>query len=125
MKKYSVFLDDVPSVNHLYFNIPNRPGVRALTKDGREFKERAVLILRTAIPFRGLEGKVIVEADAHWPDKRRRDMNNYAKVLCDCIEEAGIVKDDKTILWREMDFVYDKGVQGFMLTIYEKELKKC
>ena len=121
MNKYSVFLADVPSVNHMYFNIPNRPGVRALTKEGREFKQSAAILLKNKVPLRDFEGKLVVEAIAHWPDKRRRDCNNYAKILCDCIEEAGIVKDDKTILWREIDFVYDKGVQGFMLTIYPLE----
>ncbi len=120
-KRYSVYLKDVPSVNHMYFNIANRPGVKILTKIGRQFKEYAIAKLRTNDIPQNLHGKVIVEAIAHWPDKRRRDMNNYAKIICDSIEEAGIVEDDKMILWREMDFIYDKGNQGFELTIYEKE----
>ncbi len=120
-KRYSVYVKDVPSVNHMYFNIANRPGVKILTKIGREFKENSIAVLKWHVPFSNLQGKVIVEAIAHWPDQRRRDMNNYAKIICDSIEEAGIVKDDKMILWREMDFIYDKGNQGFELTIYEKE----
>ncbi len=119
--RFRVFLANVPSVNHMYFNIANRPGVKILTKIGRKFKENSIAVLKWHVPFSNLQGKVIVEAIAHWPDQRRRDMNNYAKIICDSIEEAGIVKDDKMILWREMDFIYEKGNQGFELTIYEKE----
>ena len=122
MGRVTLFLKDVPSVNHMYFNIANRPGVKILTKVGRTFKQYASLILQQ-VPLRQYEGKLIVEAVAHWPDRRRRDMNNYAKIICDSIEEAGIVKDDKTVLWREMDYIYHKGVQGFELTIYEKEVQ--
>ena len=120
MTQYKVFLENVPSVNHMYFNLRDRPGVKILTKVGREFKQSAALLLKTACSLRDYEGKLIVEAIAHWPNRARRDMNNYAKIICDSIEESGIVKDDKTVLWREMDFIYDKGVQGFELVIYEK-----
>ncbi|MDE2099499.1 MAG: RusA family crossover junction endodeoxyribonuclease [Patescibacteria group bacterium] len=119
--KWHVFLEDVPSVNHMYFNLRDRPGVKILTKVGREFKQTAALLLKTACPLRDFEQKLVVEAIAHWPDRRRRDMNNYAKIICDSIEDAGIVKDDKVTLWREMDWMLDPGVQGFELTIYAKE----
>lgn len=115
---WKTFLEDVPSVNHMYFNLRDRPGVKILTKVGREFKESASLLLKMACPLRDYEGKLVVEALAHWPTRARRDMNNYAKIICDSIEQAGIVKDDKTVLWREMDYILDPGVQGFKLKIY-------
>ena len=105
----------------MYFNLRDRPGVKILTKIGREFKESASLLLKTACPLRDYEGKLVVEAIAHWPTRARRDMNNYAKIICDSIEQAGIVKDDKTVLWREIDYKLDPGVQGFELVIYQKE----
>ena len=132
MEKYTVSLEDVPSVNHMYgrsmFKVVCKTchklvqlaqGGTYLKSEGKTFKEYGVLKLKSVVPFRGVTGKVVVEATAHWPDRKIRDMNNYAKIIIDCLQEAGIILNDKCVLWREMDFVYDKGVQKFDLTIYK------
>ena len=133
MQKYSVFLKDVPSVNHIHgrgmikincprckIHVKTVPGYTFTTTEGKNFLEAASLLLKTALPWRDLEGKIVVEAFAHWPDRRARDMNNYAKFIADALQLGGVVKNDKTVLWREMDYKIDPGVQGFDLVIYEK-----
>jgi len=134
MEKWSVFLGDVPSVNHIHGRswlsitcqhcnkfVKKVPGFTFTTTEGKNFLTEAALKLKTTIPLRDFEGKLVVEAFAHWPDRRARDMNNYAKFIADALQLGGVVKNDKTVLWREMDYKLDPGVQGFMLTIYPAE----
>jgi len=128
-----VFLKDVPSVNHIHGRswlnitcprckefVKKVPGFTFTTTEGKNFLKYAALIFKTSLPWRDFEGQLIVEAFAHWPDRRARDMNNYAKFIADALQLGGVVKNDKTVLWREMDYKLDPGVQGFTLTIYEK-----
>lgn len=131
--KWSVFLKDVPSVNHIHGRswldincqhcgkfVKKVPGYTFTTTEGKQFLQRASLLLKTVVPLRDYEGKLIVEAWAHWPDRRARDMNNYAKFIADALQLGGVVKNDKTVLWQEKDYKLDPGVQGFTLVIYEK-----
>jgi crossover junction endodeoxyribonuclease RusA len=55
-----------------------------------------------------LEEKVVVEVRVWWPDRRRRDVHNLYKLLCDALE-GSIAPDDKWFLVRSMNFEYDKG----------------
>jgi Holliday junction resolvase RusA-like endonuclease len=132
--KYQVFLENVPSVNHIHgrswlkincprckIHVKTVPGYTFTTTEGKQFLEYAALLLKTAIPLRDFEGKLVVEAFAHWPDRRARDMSNYAKFIADALQLGGIVKNDKTVLWRDIDYKLDPGVQGFDLTIYPKD----
>jgi len=134
VNKWSVFLPNVPSVNHIHsrgmikincprckIHVKTVPGYTFTTTEGKEFLEYASLLLKTAIPLRDYEGKLVVEAFAHWPDRRARDMNNYSKFIADALQLGGVVMNDKTVLWREMDYKLDPGVQGFELVIYQKE----
>lgn len=55
-----------------------------------------------------LNEKVVVEVRVWWPDKRRRDVHNLYKLLCDALE-GYVAPDDKWFLVRSMDFQYDKS----------------
>ena len=51
--------------------------------------------------------KVRLTLTAYWPDKRRRDMNNLHKALCDALE--GIVyDDDRYVLITDKDYAIDR-----------------
>jgi Holliday junction resolvase RusA-like endonuclease len=52
--------------------------------------------------------KVVVEVMVRWPDRRRRDCHNLSKLLCDALE-GSVVKDDRYILLRFMDFEVYRG----------------
>src|SRR3972149_3675555 len=45
-------------------------------------------------PFKTIEGAFDVELKLSKPDKRRRDIDNYHKVVTDWAQRAGIIKDD-------------------------------
>ena len=37
----------------------------------------------------------------YWPNRRRKDPDNYAKVLCDALTHAGLIVDDSPA-WAEI-----------------------
>jgi Holliday junction resolvase RusA-like endonuclease len=132
--RYEVFMDNVPSVNTMYFHL--KTGIRIPTKELKDFKGsynskkvflpgRGVKALdESKIPSFPAEVKVVIEAWAYWPDRRKRDFNNFAKAIIDVFVAAGIVPDDNQILWREQDFEIKKGLElknAFKLVVYEKE----
>ena len=63
--------------------------------------------------------KVIVEILTYWPDNRRRDCNNGAKLTFDSLESL-VYDDDRWTLPRYMDFNTDKGNPRLELKIYPK-----
>jgi Holliday junction resolvase RusA-like endonuclease len=139
-QSYEVWLEKPPSVNHMYFDMPIKTKAgktfvsKIPTSDLKAFKGQdnkkfghipgtAQMAFKKAgiKPFSG-KFKVVMEAVAIWPDKRKRDMNNYSKAIIDAFKECGYVPDDNIILWREMDYWIEKGITGFKLKIYESEL---
>lgn len=110
-----------PSVNAIYKR--SAQGRMFMTDEGHDWKDEYAMKLRVASKGSvfGTGEKVVCEVRVWWPDKRRRDMNNLAKLTCDTIQEAGLVEDDKLLLWREMDFGVDKGNPRMELTLYAKE----
>lgn len=131
-EQFKVWLENPPSVNHIYGR--TKQGWTFLNKKGKDFKGIKASKTKPRVPgvvdeiFRkaGLKPfpadvKVVVEVTAIWPNRIPRDMNNYAKIVCDALEETGYVPDDKMILWREMDWWIEKDVHGLMLTIYPLE----
>jgi crossover junction endodeoxyribonuclease RusA len=69
-------------------------------------KDAALTVMRETkwVP---LEEKTVVEFWVFWPDKRRRDVHNLYKLLCDSLEGT-VSPDDKWFLVRTMDFEVDK-----------------
>ena len=141
MIKYSVFLENVPSVNKLYFHM--KTGIRIPTKELKDFagywkdKSKTVKIPgRAEIAFN--EAKIprsmpmvptVIELVGYWATMRRADMPNFHKAIGDAMVNAGLFEDDWPLLFRDMEFFYPdnpkrtipKGIQGFMVTIYQKE----
>lgn len=140
--KYSVFLEDVPSVNSMYFHL--RPGVKIPGQKLKEFsgywkdksktkwiEGRAGKAFREAgWPKFSAEKKWTLELVAYWPTARRADMDNNHKAIKDALVHAGHFEDDNNILIWDKDYFHPgdigrgdvaKGIQGFMLTLYEKQ----
>lgn len=142
MKTYSCFLEDVPSVNSMYFHI--RPGVKIPGKALKEFSGYWKDKSKTEW-IEGRAGKAFREAKwpkfradkdyqlelvAYWPTERKADMDNNHKAIKDSLVRAGHFEDDNNILIWDKAYYHPshpkrgdipKGVQGFMLTIYEKD----
>lgn len=44
-----------------------------------------------------LEGNIITIINLYFSDKRKRDIHNYPKSICDGIEKSGIITNDKQL----------------------------
>lgn len=99
-KKFYLRLPLIPSVNAIY--LPRSGGGSYLSKEARAWKEEAVLRLKIArISHFPPKTFVVMEVKGIYPDKRRRDLNNMAKLGCDVLMDAGIIDDDNVLEWRE------------------------
>lgn len=100
----------VPSVNHCYRNVAiNR---RIMTPRGRAWVQEAQLKAKLAARKQGWSfsqgEKLVMELTTYWPDKRRRDVHNQHKLLCDSLEGV-LYKDDRWVLIRDIDFRVDRS----------------
>lgn len=89
----SEFTELPPTVNHFYRS--TKGGRRYKTKAGREFQERISSLFATE-----WKGKPRLESDVEmWilfesSNRRRWDVDNRIKAVQDCLQAAGILKDD-------------------------------
>ncbi len=83
-----------PSLNHYY----RRVGPRTLiSREGRAYRERVCSIL-AASGIRTFTGPIEVKVELYPPDRRRRDVDNSLKAVCDSLEKAGAYEDDSQIV---------------------------
>ena len=79
-----------PSVNSCYRAIPRgRICATILSKQGREYKEKIGRILGSSKPT---DKRLMVRIQLAMPDKRKRDIDNYNKILLDSL--TGILWED-------------------------------
>jgi len=103
-----------PSVNHYWRHI--RLGKRLaaiLSAAGRQYRADAIAALshvwnhRLACPLR-------LSAAFRPPDRRGRDLDNYAKALLDAMQHAGVFTDD-AIVW-DLHLRWDVSETGEIIT---------
>jgi Holliday junction resolvase RusA-like endonuclease len=63
-----------------------------MTAECRKYKADAGLILKSQGLKTPLSGLALIHYHFFWPDNRRRDTDNYLKVLKDCL--TGALYDD-------------------------------
>ena len=118
MGKLTIALSFPPSVNHYWRHVAMPLGkgkkgfsVRALISEkGRAYKLtvcREVLSQRAAL---GISGPVRMYIAFCPPDRRRRDVDNYAKALLDSLVEAKVLEDDSLI--RDLRMVWGEVTPG-------------
>ena len=76
------------SVNKYYRNWQGRV---LISKDGRAFKTELEPYLNN---HNKINGKIYLKLILHFKDKRKRDVDNYAKVLIDCLKNKLFEDDD-------------------------------
>lgn len=125
-KKIFLMLEIPPSINACYVNTRTygRRG-RMLTETARNWKLVAAYAAKSAVTRAGWtlpakDQKIILEVTAFWPDKRRHDMNNSHKLLCDALEGV-VYPDDCMVLVRDMDFSVDRKNPRLEVYVYLKE----
>lgn len=89
------------STNHAYPT--NRTGIRYLSKDGKEYKELVYWTFKKHFkqPMITDSTNLNVTLDYYFNDNRRRDVNNYDKIILDAM--TGIVYEDDSQV-REVNF---------------------
>ncbi|WP_394026610.1 RusA family crossover junction endodeoxyribonuclease [Desulfovibrio falkowii] len=118
MKDLTLTLPFPPSVNHYWRHVTlplgkGKKGFRVQTlisADGRKYKESVCQeVLRQRIVL-GITAPVMMSVLLCPPDRRRRDVDNYAKALLDSLVEAKVLKDDSQI--RDLRLVWADAMPG-------------
>ncbi|TVQ34033.1 MAG: RusA family crossover junction endodeoxyribonuclease [Phycisphaeraceae bacterium] len=93
-----------PSVNNMYRR--THWGGTALTDRAQRYKHSAaVIVMAEWGSRRTITGPVRVVITLHPPDRRRRDVDNTSKMICDALERGGVVANDSQIA----PLVIDRG----------------
>lgn len=83
-----------PSLNRYY---RTHRGRVLISKEGRDYRQ---LVMRLSLaerwPCLG-DSRVKVVIDVYPPDRRRRDLDNLQKCLCDSLEAANVIDNDSQI----------------------------
>lgn len=89
-----------PSVNR-YYRSPNKgalAGRTLISQEGRAYREVVAALVMESRQSAGLACPLVVDIEAHMPDKRRRDLDNLMKSLLDSLTHAGVWLDDSQIV---------------------------
>ena len=91
MTRYYLTINKAPiSVNHAY---GSRGKIRFLSKAGKEYKTFVTQVAKDSNIPKIEHDEVHVEIVYYFPDKRRRDVTNYEKLLLDSFTDI-FYKDD-------------------------------
>ena len=110
-----------PSVNHYWRHVVMGKRVATLiSAPGRKYTN-AVLgeVLRQKAAMR-INHHVAVTIMLHAPDKRRRDVDNYAKSLLDSLVKANVLEDDSLI--RDLRLVWGDILSGGKAVVMIREI---
>jgi crossover junction endodeoxyribonuclease RusA len=66
-------------------------------KPGREFRKGALAAIAKEQPEPFGDSRVSVVIELRAPDRRRRDIDNHTKGICDALTHAKIIDDDSQI----------------------------
>lgn len=125
MQKVELVLPIPPSVNACYVNCRTfgRRG-RMLTEVAKNWKLQAGYTAKAAAMTAGWNftpagEKIVLEIYAYWPDRRKHDMNNLHKLLCDALEGV-LYENDSAVLCRDMDYGVDTKYPRIQVTVLLK-----
>ena len=85
-----------PTVNQMYRT--SKTCVRYKTQKAKDYQRYAVKAMQAAhlVPYT-FKGRVVLNVKFYDSEKRKWDLDNRLKVLQDCLQLAGIIKDDSQI----------------------------
>lgn len=73
---------------------------------------------------RKIDGRFRITINVVRPDNRQRDLDNLLKAALDCLQHAGIIKNDKNCDWIEIKWVEDGPPYEVILEEREDGKKK-
>ena len=86
-----------PSANS-YYRHPTKgalAGRHLISAEGRKYRLKIMEMVRPLNTH--MPGRLAVTLTCHMPDRRRRDLGNVEKALCDALTHAGLWYDDSQI----------------------------
>lgn len=105
------------STNHLYGQTGNR---RYMTTEGKDTKEAYTLQMMSEYRGDPFTDKCELILDLYFDTRHKRDWDNYNKIVCDAIEEAGVIENDNQIDIGVVRKHYDKESPRIELTLLEQ-----
>lgn len=109
-----------PSANRMYRTFRGRTTLTQAVRDYR--RQVAEVWFQSRIKGqRGFDtGELALRIRAYRPDKRRRDVDNILKVLCDALQHAGVIGNDSQ--FREIVVSFEETKPGGELRIEIRRL---
>ena len=113
-----------PSVNHYWRHVVMGKRVATLiSAPGRKYTTAVLAeVLRQKAVLR-IHNHVAVTIMLHAPDKRRRDVDNYAKSLLDSLVKANVLEDDSLI--RDLRLVWGDILSGGKAVVTIREIAQA
>jgi len=93
LKELELVLPWPPSANRIYRNVRGRT---LLSRVGRTYRQKVIALLKGRDLPRFNEA-IEVHAEFFPPDARRRDLDNYLKIMIDTLQHVGVFQDDSLI----------------------------
>ena len=110
-----------PSVNHYWRHVVMGKRVTTLiSAPGRKYSaavQGEVLLQKAA---RRINSHVAMTVLLHAPDRRRRDVDNYAKSLLDSLVKSGVLEDDSVV--RDLRLVWGEVLSGGKAVVMIREI---
>lgn len=114
--KQIITIKAVPPSNNKFIGRENR-------WEYQRVKKEWLMLVRNAINTAGIPSKCFEKAKVEilytFPDRRRRDPDNYSgKMILDALTTCGIIKDDSfDVIDLSIKAAYEKGVERTTITV--------
>ena len=119
--KYTVAVPFPPSVNHYWRHIAipmrnkatGKQSVRVqslISAQGRKYKQAVRAEVKAQRANFGILASMRLVVVLYPPDRRKRDVDNYAKALLDGLTGAGVWDDDSQV--RDLRLIWGKAIRG-------------
>ena len=128
MGNLTITLPFPPSVNHYWRHVvlgkaPKQRVTTLISKPGREYSEAVAALIRKQKAAAGLSCHVAMTVLLSPPDRRRRDVDNYAKSLLDSLVKGGVLEDDSLV--RDLRLVWGDVQKGGQAVVMIREMARA
>lgn len=114
-----------PSVNHYWRHValgkgPKKRITTLLSEPGRKYSAAVQGEVLRQKAARNINQHVAMTILLHAPDRRRRDVDNYAKSLLDSLVKAKVLEDDSIV--RDLRLVWGDVLAGGKAVVMIREI---